>query len=163
MTFTESVLDIWKGCFTIVGMRKTSDTATSVAKEPKLSETDKRQRNQYLKEFGPAIASYVVVLIVVLSLVEQDTPGAKFWLLLPVVPVLGVALAIYRSLQRADEYIRLIQLEAMALGFGAAVLASVILGFLGVAGVALSYGGWLVFAAAMSTWGLALGLRGLRP
>lgn len=130
--------------------------------EPKLSAADRRERTQYLKEFGPAIGGYVVVLIAVLTLVDEDADGARVWYLLPVVPMVFAGLAVYRSVQRSDEYGRLVQLEAMALGFAAAMLAAVTIGFLGVTGVAWTFAGWLVFGAGMFTWALAVGLRGAR-
>ena len=97
-----------------------------------------------------------------MALVDESSPSAKYWLLLPIVPLLGVMVAVYRSLQRCDEYSRLVQLEAMSVGFAAALVTSLIFGFLGVAGVSTTYAGFVVFGAAMGTWGLTLGLRGIR-
>jgi len=128
-------------------------------REPKLSAADKRQRNHYLREFIPAMLAYVVVLLVVLPLVDDVTTAARFWVLLPLVPLVAVAVAIYRSVQRADEYGRLIQLESMALGFGAMILTSLTFGFLGIVGVALAFSGFLIFAAGMLTWALSIAFR----
>ena len=140
-------------------MTNANDIPTSGIDEPKLSATDRRQRNTYLREFVPAITAYAIVLAAVLVAVDEDTPGAAIWILLPVLPLIGVAVAVYRSVKRADEYSRLLQLEAMALGFGATTIASLILGFLGIVGAAPDYGGWLIFSAGMLTWALSLGLR----
>ena len=52
-------------------------------------------------------------------------------------------------------------LSAEALGFGASMIAAMALGFLGMIGVAWTFGGWLVFGAGMTTWGLALFVRNL--
>ena len=43
-----------------------------------------------------------------------------------------------------------------------AVSVPMALGFLGMIGVAWTFGGWLVFGAGMTTWGLALIVRNLR-
>ncbi len=37
--------------------------------------------------------------------------GARLWVLLPVLPMIGVAVALYRAVQRADEYGRIVMLE----------------------------------------------------
>lgn len=140
-------------------MNNTNDSPAVPIEEPKWSETDKRERNRYLREFLPAMAAYAIILTIVISLVDEDTAGARFWILLPVLPMVAAALAVYRSVQRADEYSRLIQLESLALGFGVMIIASLVFGFLGVVGVALTYSGWLIFSAGMVTWGVTLGLR----
>ena len=75
--------------------------------------------------------------------------------------MIGVAVAVYRAVQRTDEYGRIVMLESMALGFGAAMVAALGLGFLGIVGVAWTFGGWLVFGAGMMTWGLVLLVRGI--
>lgn len=141
-------------------MSETDGTHTAEVDGPKLSAADRRQRNKYLREFVPAITAYAIILAVVVSTVDEATPGAEIWILLPLIPLIGAAVAIYRSVRRADEYSRLLQMEAMALGFGAAMIASLILGFVGIVGVALTFGGWLVFAAGMLTWALSLAFRG---
>lgn len=141
-------------------MRKTVNAVGDAIDEPKLSETDRRQRNQYLREFLPAMTGYAVILTAVLSFVDEDSASARYWYLLPVLPMIAMGFALFRSLQRADEYTRLIQLEAMGLGFAGALLASLVMGFLGVAGVSTTYAGWLIFGVGMGTWGLAFGLRG---
>jgi hypothetical protein len=141
-------------------MAQQHETAGAVKQEPKLSERDKREAKRYLREFLPPMVTYGLVLAAVMIFVDQDSPSAKFWILLPVLPMIGVAVAVYRSLQRADEYARLLQVESMALGFGAACLGCLVFGFLGVAGVALTWSPWVIFGAAMATWGISLGVRG---
>ncbi|MEZ5239210.1 MAG: hypothetical protein R2716_09775, partial [Microthrixaceae bacterium] len=126
------------------------------------SEEDKRQRNSYLREFIPAIVAFGIVLAIVEATVDANTPGARLWVLLPVVPMIGVAVALYRAVQRADEYGRIVMLECMALGFGVSMLVAMALGFLGGIGVAWTYGGWLVFGAGMVAWSGTLLIRGMR-
>ena len=128
---------------------------------PRLSAEDKRQRDRYLREFLPAIATFGVVLAIVESTVDATTTGARLLVLLPVLPMIGVAVALYRATQRADEYGRIVMLECMALGFGASMIAAMALGFLGGVGVAWTFGGWIVFTVGMTVWSLTLLVRGL--
>lgn len=105
--------------------------------------------------------TFWILLAIVQNTVDETTSGARLWILLPVLPMIGVAVALYRATQRADEYGRIVMLECMALGFGASMIAAMALGFLGMIGVAWTNGGWLVFGAGMATWGLALVVRNL--
>ncbi len=143
---------------------KPSDMTTSepAPRGPRLSAEDKRQRNSYLREFIPALAVFGILLAVVEVGVDENTSGARLWVLLPVLPMIGVAVALYRAVQRADEYGRIVMLECMALGFGVAMVTAMGLGFLGGIGAAWTFGGWLVFGAGMTTWSLTLLVRGIR-
>ena len=129
---------------------------------PRLSAADKRQRNSYLREFIPAIALFGILQAAVEINVDANTSGARLWVLLPVLPMIGIAVALYRAVQRADEYGRIVMLECMALGFGASMITAMALGFLGGVGVAWTFGGWLVFGVGMTTWSLTLLIRGIR-
>ncbi|MDW3213871.1 MAG: hypothetical protein R8G01_07745 [Ilumatobacteraceae bacterium] len=144
-------------------MNDTRHTPPDVAaRGPRLSAADRQQRNSYLREFIPAIVAFWVMLAVVSTTVDANTSGARLWVLVPVIPMIGVAVALYRAVQRADEYGRIVMLECMALGFGAAMLASMALGFLGGIGVAWTFGGWLVFGIGMTAWSGTLLVRGIR-
>ncbi len=139
------------------------DTTTEEpARGSRLSAEDKRQRTSYLREFIPAIVIFGIVLAIVETTVDANTSGARLWVLLPVVPMIGVAVALYRAVQRADEYGRIVMLECMALGFGVSMIVAMALGFLGGIGVARTYGGWLVFGAGMTAWSGTLLIRGMR-
>lgn len=133
----------------------------NTGREPRLSAEDKRQRDSYLREFLPAIVTFWILLAIVQNTVDETTSGARLLVLLPVLPMIGVAIALYRATQRADEYGRIVMLECMALGFGVSMIAAMALGFLGTIGVAWTFGGWLVFGAGMTTWGLALIIQNL--
>lgn len=145
-------------------MVETNDSATtsSSTRGPRLSAEDKRQRDSYLREFLPAIATFGVVLAIVLNTVDENTSGAQLWALLPVVPMVGVAVALCRAVQRADEYGRIVMLECMALGFGVSMIVAMALGFLTTIGEVPTFGGWLVFGAGMTTWSGTLIIRGMR-
>ncbi|MEZ5376843.1 MAG: hypothetical protein R2733_10065 [Acidimicrobiales bacterium] len=134
-------------------------TIAAARRSPRLSAEDKRQRNSYLREFVPAIVTFWILLAIVQSSVDATTSRARLWVLLPVLPMVGVAVALYRATQRADEYGRIVMLESMALGFGVSMIAALALGFLGMIGVAWTFGGWLIFGAGMTTWGTTLLVR----
>jgi hypothetical protein len=145
-------------------VKDANDTTAPITatRGPRLSAADKRQRNSYLREFIPAIALFAILQVAVEINVDANTPGARLWVLLPVLPMIGVAVALYRAVQRADEYGRIVMLECMALGFGTSMITAMALGFLGGVGVAWTFAGWLVFGVGMTTWGVALLVRGIR-
>lgn len=145
-------------------MKNAHDTPTPqvATRGPRLSAEDKRQRNSYLREFIPAIALFGILQALVEINVDANTPGARLWVLLPVLPMIGIAVALYRAVQRADEYGRIVMLECMALGFGASMITAMALGFLGGIGVAWTFAGWLVLGVGMTTWGVTLIVRGIR-
>lgn len=139
----------------------TTDTDTE-NRGPRLSAADKQMRNSYLREFIPAIACFGILQAIVEITVDENTAGARFWVLLPMLPMIGIAVALYRVVQRADEYGRIVMLECMALGFGVSMIVAMSLGFLAGVGATWAFSGWLVFGAGMTTWGGALIVRGLR-
>lgn len=127
-----------------------------------MSAADKHQRNSYLKEFIPAILSYGILLAIVQTTVDANTSGAHFWVLLPVLPMIGVAVALYRAVQRADEYGRMVMLECMAIGFGVSMIVAMAFGYLGGIGVTPTFGAWIVFGAGMIAWTGSLLVHGMR-
>jgi hypothetical protein len=135
---------------------------TAASGGPRLSAADKHQRNSYLREFLPAIVTFWILLAIVQNTVDASTSGAHLWVLLPVLPMIGVAVALYRATQRADEYGRIVMLESMALGFGVSMIVAMAVGFLGMIGVAWTFAGWLIFGAGMTAWSMMLLLRNLR-
>ena len=102
----------------------------------------------------PAIVGYAAVLAVALALVGDEVNSFGEWILvmLPIVPALWGVRAVVRHLRRVDEYQRLLQLEAMAAGFGVAMATSLTMGFIGVGGVSSPASGWIVYGAGMATW-----------
>ena len=145
-------------------MKDVNDTTTPAIgpRGPRLSAADKHQRDSYLREFIPAIAVFGILLAFVEITVDASSPHARLWVLLPVLPMIGIAVALYRAVQRADEYGRIVMLECMSLGFGASMITAMGLGFLGGIGVAWTVSGWLVFGVGMTTWGVTMIARGMR-
>ncbi len=115
---------------------------------------DARNRSVYRRDMLPALVGYAVTLAVTLPLVgdEVDSTGEWILILLPIVPALWGVRAVARHLRRIDEYQRSLMLEAMAAGFGVAMVTAITLGFVGVAGVASTAAGWIVYGAGMATW-----------
>ncbi|MDW3216988.1 MAG: hypothetical protein R8F63_00135 [Acidimicrobiales bacterium] len=118
------------------------------------SATDIRNRIEYRRDMVPAIAGYGALLAVALAVVGDEVDSVFEWALMlsPLLPAMWGVRAVVRQLRRVDEYQRTLQLEAMAAGFAAAMIAALTLGFLGVAGVASRSTGWIVYGAGMATW-----------
>ena len=104
------------------------------------------------------------MLAVVLSVVggSVDSPGEWVLIMVPVLPALWSVRAVIRHLRRVDEYQRLLQLEAMAVGFAVAMVAALTVAFVGVGGVATRAAGWIVYGAGMLAWAVAAIVQGQR-
>lgn len=115
------------------------------------------KRNQtYLREFLPAMAAYMVVLPLSVSLVRQmsDNPLRYAVALLPVVPITLTVVAYIRHLRRLDELQQRIQVEALAISVGATGLLTFALGLLEQAG-GPRLNMILVFPLLILFWGLS--------
>jgi hypothetical protein len=92
---------------------------------------------QYLKEMGAGLAIYAVLLVGSLSILKRFELGV-FKYLLVLAPMAGAALAVVaviRYFAQIDELERKIQLDALAIAFGASALALMSYGFLEGAGL----------------------------
>jgi hypothetical protein len=61
--------------------------------------------------------------------------GRALWLSVTTLFVLAVVLVVYRAFRRGDEYQRKVQLESMAVGFGAVLVALQVAGLLAASGI----------------------------
>ena len=91
---------------------------------------------RYAVELGWALAAYLVVLFVSLTLLKSVTgaiirPAVA---LLPMAPAVFVIVAIIRQLRRLDELQRRIQFEALAISFMGTAFLTFGYGFLELAG-----------------------------
>lgn len=93
---------------------------------------------------------------------EGDGPWRFAWALAPVIPAPWLVVAVLRHVHRLDEYQRLLLLESLAVGFAAAMLAAITLGFLANAGLRFTDAPWLVLAAGTLGWGLTSLRKGRR-
>jgi hypothetical protein len=115
------------------------------------------------------LAPGVVVLVALqASLVMVDPDGRSSawnlaWSLLPLAPALWLGWAQVRGLRRADEYQRTVQLEAMAIGFGAVVLLAMTGGLLDAGGIGNPRQSLQVtFIAGILVWLAALAVKTAR-
>lgn len=116
----------------------------------------------YVIEFGASMIAYAVVLIVSITLVENN-PHAVWRVpvaVAPVVPAFFALLAFVRALGRMDELQRRIHLDAIALAFGATAILTFTYGFLENVGFPAISWIWIVpdmailygLGAAYSSW-----------
>ena len=101
------------------------------------SASDKARDLAALRDAAPA---FVTLLVFQGSLILLNPDGKTTgWLLLwsfsPLVPALWLMWTQLRSVRRPDEYQRVLQLQAMAIGFGAVILLSFTGGLLDAAGM----------------------------
>lgn len=125
---------------------------------------DRARARAYHRDFWPGIVGCAVVLtgVLVWGELDGDSPWRLLWAALPVVPALWVVRAILRHLRRIDDYQQLLLLQGLAIGFVTAMITSMTVGFLGIAGLALPVAGWIIFGAGMLGWAAGTGVVGLK-
>src|SRR4051794_25006360 len=108
---------------------------TSALDRDRPSAGDRARARAYNREFWPGVVAYGLVLVAVVLWggLDGDSPWRFVWALAPVLPAAWVARAVFRQVQRADEYQRLLLIRSLAVGFAVAMLAAITLGFLGMA------------------------------
>lgn len=122
-----------------------------------LSRGERAVARRYMWEFLPGAVAYVVLFFGVTSLVDLESgdPVNVLWALLPVVPVVWMIVSVVRHVRRIDEFQRTLVLQSFALGFGAAMLAAVVIALVGMTGIVVIGAEWYVFLVGMGTWGVA--------
>lgn len=93
---------------------------------------------------------------------DGGSPWRFLWAVLPVVPALWIVRAVLRHVRRADEYQRLLMLQGLAGGFAVAMVASVTVAFLEIAGLRIDGTGWLIYGVGMLGWILTGAVAGRR-
>ena len=118
------------------------------------SEGDRARSRAYQLEFWPGIVAYAVVLTGVLLWGDLDgeSPLRFLWAVLPVIPALWIVRAVLRHVRRIDDYQRVLLLQALGGGFAVAMIASVTMAFLEIAGLRLPGVGWIIYSAGMLGW-----------
>jgi hypothetical protein len=101
------------------------------------SASDVARDKAMLRDIAPGLVALVVTQgsLVILDPDGQDGPWNVVWSLLPLLPALWLVWAQLRGLKRADEYQRVMQLEALAIGFGAVIILALLGGLLDAAGI----------------------------
>ena len=105
-----------------------------------------------------------VLAVFATSAVVGDDPSApmRLLLLIPLAPALWSALAIARWVRGSDEYQRQLQLEALAIGFGAAMIGAMTIGLLGMHAEPNRFNQlspWLIYMIGMLTWGATVAMK----
>jgi hypothetical protein len=86
--------------------------------------------------------------------------GRAWWLAVSILFVLAVVLVVYRAFRRGDEYQRKIQLESMAVAFGAVLVALQVAGMLAASGIGdLRQSFQLIIIGGILLWQLVADLR----
>jgi len=126
--------------------------------EKRASQSDKIRSRAQLWDWLPAIAGLVMLSVISeLGAFGSDDSLKLFWSLLNLAPGLWIVRAVVRSLRRADEYQRVAQLEALAIGFGTLIMAIYTTGLLQAGGVGhLRQMVQISFIASMLIWIAAL-------
>jgi peptidoglycan/LPS O-acetylase OafA/YrhL len=124
------------------------------------SSSDVARNRAAIRDMAAAMVTLIVLngSLVVLDPHGEVTGWYVAWSLSPVIPFLWLMWAQLKSLRRADEYQRIIQLEAMAIGFGTVLLLSMVAGLLEGARMGdprqslqiITIGGFLVWGGALA-------------
>jgi hypothetical protein len=122
--------------------------------EKRDSQSDVRRVRAEAWDWLPVAATLLPLsLISELRAFGSDDSLKLFWSLLNVVPALLIVRVVVRSLRRADEYQRIAQLEALAIGFGTIMVAIFTIGLLQAAEVGdLRQLVQISFGASMLIW-----------
>ena len=125
------------------------------------STSDAARDRAAIRDVGPGL---VLLLVLQASLLMLDPDGSAsawnlVWSLLPLVPFCWLVWAQVRSVRRADEYQRIRQLEALAIGFAGFMVLAMTGGLLDAAGIG-DAAQWLqiTFIGGTLTWVAALGI-----
>jgi hypothetical protein len=118
---------------------------------------DRAIARAYQREFWPGMIGYAAVLVPVLVWgdLNGDSPWRFAWAVLPVIPMLWVVIAVLRHIRRIDDYQRFLLLQGLGVGFAVAMISSVTVGFLAMAGLAIPGVGWIIYSVGMLGWVVA--------
>jgi hypothetical protein len=119
-----------------------------------VSAGDRAISRAYRREFGLGMIAYFVTLTAMLlwGQLDGDSPWRFVWALLPVIPALWIVVAILRHVRRIDDYQRQLLLQGLGVGFALAMVASVTLGFLAIAGLTVPGVAWIIYGVGMLGW-----------
>lgn len=134
------------GAFWLICARFTSDEPVRAA------------HRRYVREFFPAMAAYVVLLFVSLSLLKhvQAVPLKVLIALLPILPIVFVVRAMVRFVMASDELEQRLQLEAICIASLSVGLLSFAAAFLRSAGLLpVENAMMLVLPALFAAYGIA--------
>jgi len=118
---------------------------------------EREARNRYLVELGAALLLYLAVLTGSIYLAKPMQPGLVRTLLVitPVIPVMLFFWAVARNFRRMDEFVRLRNLESMAISSGVVGAFSLTYGFFEMAGFPKLSMFWVWGILGFSAFGVA--------
>jgi hypothetical protein len=99
---------------------------TQKAARERKSSSDVARDRAAVRDMVPPLVTMMALQgnLILLDLHGPKTVWYLVWSFSPLLPLLWLVWVQLRSLRRADEYQRVIQLEAMAIGFGTVILLS---------------------------------------
>lgn len=126
--------------------------------------TERRAGRRYTWEFFAGMAAFLLTFLFLPQLVrtEQGSTLSIFIALVPILPVLWIAIALLRHLRRMDERQRLLFLQSLSVGFAVAMVIAVSVGLVSTAGVDTRYSEWAIYIGGMSAWGISLAIFNAR-
>ncbi|WP_157964082.1 hypothetical protein [Actinocorallia populi] len=130
--------------------------------EKRKGTVERAQARQAWRDWLPGVAVMAALAVVQeAGLFGSDGSARVAWSLANAIPALLLGWAVWRGLRRADEYQRVLQLEAMALGFGCLLFGVFVAGLLDASSVGdLRRSVQISLAASVLVWAAALELRG---
>jgi hypothetical protein len=139
-------------------------TAPVQGNEKRKSQSDRRRSRANRRGMLPGIAGAMAAALSLAAVNPDARANAWYliWWLSPVIFVLWVILAGVQSFRRADEYQQRAQLESMAAGFLAAMIAALTFLLLEAAQIHARTAGEWVFWAGAAAWGGTLSFKSLR-
>lgn len=124
-----------------------------------MAERDRAARRALALEGAP-VSVFGLVALALGSQPATTTSGRAVWLSVTTLFVLAVAVVFFRTFRRGDEYQRKIQLESMAVGFGAVLVALQVAGLLAASGIGdLQQSFQLIILGGIVVWQAAADLR----
>ncbi|MFF4414559.1 hypothetical protein ACFYY8_18695 [Streptosporangium sp. NPDC001559] len=109
---------------------------------------------------GIPVSALGVIALALGSDPDQSTAQKAWWIATTIVFTLAIAWVLLRAFRRADEYLRRIQLESMAIAFAAVLVALQVATLLDAAGVVrLQQLAQVILLGGVATWLLIADLR----
>ena len=127
---------------------------------PSLSESARTRAAR--KDLALPIALLVLTQgsLIALDPKHDTTVWVVAWSLSPIIALVWMAIAQVRILKRADEYERIVQLEALAIGFGATILLAAAGGVLDAARIGSTRQSLqIIFIGGVIAWAMALAIK----
>ncbi len=130
--------------------------------ENRPSHSDSARNRAAGRDLVPPLALLVLTQgsLILLDPKHNATFWSVAWSLSPIIALLWMAVAQVRILKRADEYQRIVQLESLAIGFGATILLAAAGGVLDAARIGNTRQSLqIVFIGGVIAWTMALAVK----